>query len=312
MTVTDSATQRYRIITTPEGLPLSFNIALLGSRIAAILIDLFIMAVAVILIYFFFILVASLFFADAKNIILSICMLASFFIFNGYFLFFELKWRGATPGKRAVNLRVVSRNGGPLTTGAVFARNLMRDLELFLPAQALLAPEALYGSAPGWALFLVIIWILIFLFMPMFNTDRARCGDLIAGTIVVEKPEGKLLPDIAENRSTKIDELDVKYIFNDKQLDMYGIKELQVLEEVIRMHSRKRKTTKAIHTVCTKIMQKIGWSSSITRKDEVDFLKAFYKAQRHRLEHGLLLGKRREHKRKGRLVKKKPESDIEE
>jgi len=39
----------------------------------------------------------------------------------------------ATPGKRILGIRVAARNGKALTAEAVFARNAMRELEVFLP-----------------------------------------------------------------------------------------------------------------------------------------------------------------------------------
>ena len=65
----------------------------------------------------------------------------------GYFLAFELGPRGATPGKRLIGIRVASRDGGRLTAEAVIARNLLRDIELFLPLAFIqIAPTGAAGS----------------------------------------------------------------------------------------------------------------------------------------------------------------------
>ena len=64
----------------------------------------------------------------------------------GYFLCFELGPRGATPGKRALGIRVAARGGGRLTAEAVIARNLMRDVEVFIPLIFLLS-----GIGSTWA-----------------------------------------------------------------------------------------------------------------------------------------------------------------
>ena len=67
----------------------------------------------------------------------SAALLLSFALRSFYFIFFELRWQGATPGKRALGLRVIDRKGGRLKPEAVFARNLMREVEMFLPISLL-------------------------------------------------------------------------------------------------------------------------------------------------------------------------------
>ena len=54
----------------------------------------------------------------------------------------------ATIGKRTAGIRVIARDGGPLGAGAVFARNLTRDLEFFLPLTALVQPRLIVQDAP--------------------------------------------------------------------------------------------------------------------------------------------------------------------
>ena len=74
--------------------------------------------------------------------------------------------------------------------------------------------------------------------------------------------------------------------FTDAQLDVYGVYELQVLEDVLR-----RADASAMETVAQRIRHKIRWE----RRDEPPepFLRAFYAALRARLEQRLLLGKRK-------------------
>src|SRR6185369_3579209 len=68
---------------------------------------------------------------------LIIWLLGAFVLRNFWFIYFETGPRGATPGKRWFGLRVATRNGEPLSPDAVVARNLVRELELFLPLAAL-------------------------------------------------------------------------------------------------------------------------------------------------------------------------------
>ena len=95
--------------------------------------------------------------------------------------------RGATPGKRLMGLRVVARDGARLTGGAVIARNAMREIEVFLPL-SFLAAQSAEGTADAFLILFALLWSGIFLFFPLFNRDRLRVGDLVAGH--VGRPHG--------------------------------------------------------------------------------------------------------------------------
>ena len=64
-------------------------------------------------------------------------LLALFLLEWGYFVFFEAVWNGATPGKRALHLRVVKAGGYPLSFMDTVLRNLLRTAD-FLPVGYLL------------------------------------------------------------------------------------------------------------------------------------------------------------------------------
>jgi len=201
-----------------------------------------------------------------------------------YFAFFELAWQGQTPGKRRLRIRAVEARGGPLTAEAIIARNLTRELELFLPMAALFAPEALFAGAPSWARLAATVWMLVFGFLPLFNRDRLRVGDLVAGTVVVRTPDAVLLEDLAVARAREA------IGFTDEQLDVYGVYELQVLEDVLRRRGQAG-SGDALRTVAAKIREKIRWEGPAIADEP--FLDAFYAALRARLERRLLFGKRR-------------------
>lgn len=79
----------------------------------------------------------------------------------GYFFGFELAWRGQTPGKRAVGLRVVTVDGAPPGAVACMVRNLLRLVD------ALPGP---YGVG------VLVIYL---------GGGAQRLGDMAAGTVVV-------------------------------------------------------------------------------------------------------------------------------
>ena len=129
--------RRRRDIITPEGVSIPVELADYGERLGAFFIDWVIWAVATILIYLPIILLIGK--AGGILIAISIALFVGFIIRNLYFVYFEIAWRGATPGKRAVGLRVIDRQGGPLLPTAVIARNLTREVEMFLPLGILMS-----------------------------------------------------------------------------------------------------------------------------------------------------------------------------
>lgn len=269
------ADRRSRSLVSPEGVDLRLQLAGAGERAAAFLIDVAIIVAALLLVT----VVAGGLFAASHSIGLAgIIWLAGFFLLrNGYFTLFELRRRAATPGKRALGLRVVSRNGGRLTADAIVARNLMRELELYMPLNLMLWA----GLTSSWAALAGLAWTGIFALFPLFNRDRMRVGDLLAGTWVVHVPRKALLPDLAAQRPGD------GFDFTTAQVDAYGVHELHALEQVLRLRD-----PDTVEVVAARIRRKIGWTSGA----DIDFLEAFYAALRQRLEGRLLFGHRRRDK----------------
>jgi len=286
-----------REIVTPEGVPLRFTLARAGDRAGAFLVDAVIISTAVVVVT-----VATVMLTVAtRGIGLAVGLLAFFLLRNFYFTWFECLRQGATPGKRLLGLRVIDAHGGSLTPEAVFTRNLMREVELFLPLLALLAPEALLPDVPGWARLPALAWLFVLASLPLFNRDRLRLGDLVAGTVVVLAPRAALREDLSAEGRSKVRSV-ADWTFTPEQLDVYGIQELQVLETLLRQPNRRPATLEA---VAEQIRMKIGLVSLGAGEIDVEaFLRAFYTAQRARLEHRMLLGERRQSKRAGRLKRR--------
>ena len=286
---------RQREIVTPEGVPLHFVVARAGDRIAAFTVDILLIFGASQVV----ILATVVLMGATRGIGLAVGLVAFFLLRNFYFTWFECLWQGTTPGKRAVGVRVIDGHGGILTAEAVFARNLMREVEVFVPLVAVLAPESLLPGIPAGVRWLALAWLFVLALLPLFNRDRLRVGDLVGGTLVVRAPSFVLREDLSAPASAGPSVL----TFTDAQLDLYGIRELQVLESLLR---EARPRAQALEAVAKKIQAKIGWvPPGAARIDDEDFLRAFYTAQRARLEHRMLLGERREAKRPGRLTRKR-------
>lgn len=282
-----------RHIVTPEGVAIPVDLAGRGDRLGALLIDLLVIYGTIAVVAILALLAAA---SDLPaSWAFTMITLLSFLLRSFYFIYFELRWQGRTPGKRALGIRVIDRRGKSLSAESVFARNLMREVEVFIPASVLLnLPFA--GNDP--TLFFVLLWLGVLLALPFFNRDRMRAGDMIAGTWVVKAPKQALLPDIADSTRAETaawDRVPEGLRFSRTQLDVYGIYELQTLEEVLRQSGPH--ADQARRDVAARIQKKISWQPQ--RGQPVDskaFLEAFYTALRGHLETRLLFGERREDK----------------
>ena len=144
---------RYRV-TTPEQVCFSYQLAGLFTRAIAFLIDTAVMAA---------IIIGAVFLgAHAPGIFgIVFILLIVFATFLGYFILFEALWSGQTPGKRAMNIRVMDASGGRLSMANVAIRNLIRMVDM-LP-------------------------VLMFLggVVAFLDPHHRRLGDMAANTIVV-------------------------------------------------------------------------------------------------------------------------------
>src|SRR6185436_2506049 len=164
-----------REIVTPEGIPLRFTLARAGDRAGAFVLDMLAQILVVIAISW----AMSRAVGGEGSWLTAVIVILTFLLLNFYFAFFEVRWQGATPGKRRIGIRVIDARGGQLETSAVLARNLIRELEVWMPMRFLLAGQIVWPDAPGWARLLAAAWGIVFMFMPVFNKDRLRIGDMI-------------------------------------------------------------------------------------------------------------------------------------
>ncbi|QNA83322.1 RDD family protein [Sphingomonas sp. So64.6b] len=269
-----------RSFVTPEGVDLQLELGGAGVRAAAFMID----AVAILVVLIILTIIIGLLLVASRSSAMAILWLIGFFILrNGWFVLFEMGGRGATPGKRLLGLRVVARDGARLSGGAVLARNAMREIEVFLPL-SFLAAQTAQGMADSFLVIFALSWSGIFLFFPLFNRDRLRVGDLVAGTWVVRTVSGELGADIvgAVERA--------RWNFTDAELSLYGEFELQTLENVLRSGREE-----AVATVAATIRAKAGMEEPRHYRagDDFRFLSDYYAALCARLERGMMVGRRR-------------------
>src|SRR5829696_7902189 len=129
------ATEEVLIIETPERVPLHFALASIGNRFIACAIDHTIQIVALFAMVIFLMIIAG--FSDFGNRVTSapswvkaLMIILVFILISWYFAFFEWIWRGQTPGKRWLKLRVIREDGRPIGFFESAVRNLLRNFDM--------------------------------------------------------------------------------------------------------------------------------------------------------------------------------------
>jgi uncharacterized RDD family membrane protein YckC len=150
------------LIETPENVRFTYPAAGVGVRAIAYVIDLGIRLLPVLAAMIILSLSGALLeVVKASGIARTALILLVFGLQWGYYVLFETLWNGASPGKRAVGIRVVMDGGYPVTFTASAVRNLLRVFDA-LPYMYAFGIVAAFVSRKG-----------------------KRLGDLAAGTIVV-------------------------------------------------------------------------------------------------------------------------------
>jgi uncharacterized RDD family membrane protein YckC len=162
-------------IETPEQIALDLPLAGIGSRALAFAFDILLQigAFFIIVSVGFFLVIFSRSLATSAiggvfiNFVPLIMVLAIFLVHWGYFIFFEIRWNGQTPGKRKIQIRVINESGRPITVMEAVARNLLRPID----------------SIGSYAVGLICM---------IMNKQHKRLGDYVAGTLVVyDKPQSR-------------------------------------------------------------------------------------------------------------------------
>lgn len=152
-------------IDTPENIVFDYQVAGLGSRFMAAVVDTILLVLTLLLVNLALWAIldslgVSLF--DTENgWAFALTTLVQFAIFWGFYILFETAWNGQTPGKRWMNLRVIRSDGTPVTLTEVVIRNIIRFVD-FLPANYAVGVTAAF-----------------------IDGQSRRLGDMAAGTLVV-------------------------------------------------------------------------------------------------------------------------------
>lgn len=165
---------------TPENVVLRYDVAGLGSRLVAALLDYVVIGVGATILTIGGAAIAQVVsltpLAGSRYAPLqwlakalgagfpAFSVVLAFLLWWGYFFLCETLWNGQSAGKRWFGLRVVRANGQPVDVVASLVRNVLRVVDLLL--------------------FVGVLVMLI-------DRHSRRLGDLAAGTLVVRQPRGK-------------------------------------------------------------------------------------------------------------------------
>lgn len=161
--------ERDYVVTTPEQVFFHYELAGPVERACAWLVDAGCLIAALIAVG------AAL--SAGGALVLPLAYVASFLIQWGYFVFFEWRWNGATPGKRLLGLRVIQESGVRCTPERLVLRNFLRVVD------GLPLLYALGGL------------------VSLLTRRGQRIGDLAAGTLVVRVPRPAAPEALAEIRT---------------------------------------------------------------------------------------------------------------
>lgn len=156
-------------IVTPEAVVLEFETAGMASRLLATTIDLAIEAAMLFTVLFGLFGLGEVG-LELGGLTAALVYFSLFLLLFGYPAFFETLWRGRTPGKAALGLRVVTVEGAPIRFRHAAIRAILGVVDKYL-----------FTGMVG------IVSLLV-------TRRNQRLGDLVAGTIVLRERSGSAAP----------------------------------------------------------------------------------------------------------------------
>lgn len=166
------------VVATPERVSFDYQVAGLGTRAIAQLLDLLILGGVLLGVWIAAIAVGQ---TGVSTVAYLLALIGSFVVVFGYFWASEAFWSGQTVGKRVFRLRAVGDRGEPMTFAQAGIRNIVRIVD-FLP----------YAYGVG----IVVLFI---------NGKGKRLGDLAAGTVVVKDSDSLQLWQLPGGRPAHVE-----------------------------------------------------------------------------------------------------------
>ncbi len=169
-------------VLTPESVEFVYELAGLGSRMLAVLVDHLILLAMLFVAWVVMLFVGAL----TLGIGFGLGFIVAFLIYFGYFTLYEWRWNGQTPGKRLLDLRVIDDRGINIDLFQSVIRNLFRAIDLM---------PALFNAD-------FVVWGFYGIggLSALLSRRGKRLGDWAAGTLVVRtrrpvKPSAIVAPN---------------------------------------------------------------------------------------------------------------------
>ncbi len=254
-------------IQTPENVAFGYQVAGIGSRFLATLVDTLLIVLLQIAIF----VVSSLimYALDRSGLseelspwVNALYGLVSFVFYTGYYVLFEMLWNGQSPAKRWLGLRVIRRDGTPITLSESLIRNLARLVD-FLPFA--------YGVG------------LITMFI---DKQSRRLGDLAAGTLVVHDRAPISIQSLSVKRTVNLGMQGLTKVSLDGfPVERLSNEDLNMIEDfLIRREQLTHREMLAIQILNT-LHQRLGLlPPTMSRLEAEDTLVAIMQAMQKRME----------------------------
>mgnify|MGYP001036128356 CR=1 FL=1 len=242
---------------TPESVELNFDLAGIGNRTYALIIDYIIWSLILLLVLIFGIFLYFQF-VDMDEFslwIFSIQLLILFLIYVGYFVIFETIWQGQTPGKRYIKIRVIRDDGRPIRLQQATLRALFRPVDDVL--------------------FLGMLLI-------VFSKKEKRLGDWVAGTIVIQ--ETKAFTDTISISETAKDL--ANYLLQEADISKLLPEDFAVIRDYLQRSKSMTKEAKIelSKKLATEIKSIIGLQQIPKKVSAREFLEVVYIAYQQKSE----------------------------
>lgn len=245
-------------IDTPESVHFAYEVAGIGNRFIAALIDTTILFALLILLNLLVLVALNLLgdlaldslFADEPpswlgGLTIAFYALTNFAIYWGYYILFELLWNGQTPGKRFVKIRVLRLDGNPAGFVEVLLRNLVRPVD-FLPG--------------GYGLGLLVM---------LLNEKGRRLGDFAAGTLVIRELATVSLDALAAATTSRLQKTDESLLLAFPEIRRLSSAEYELIQETLARFRRGAISHRAVErlagTVAVRLQSQApqGWESAL-------------------------------------------------
>ena len=250
---------------TPESVELEFTLAGIGNRAYALLIDYIILGLIIVVFLLGALIFNSVLLETIAKLLgstnrlelwlIAVQALIGFFIYVGYFVFYETVWSGQTPGKRYVKIRVIRDDGRPVRLQQSTLRALLRPFD---------------------DLFFIGVFLIV------FNQREKRLGDLVGGTLVIQEEQ----PVTTALKVSKSAKSLAKKLLTDTDISRLLPEDFAVIREYLQRREGMIPNARndVSKQLATQVKQIIGLEKLPAKVDANVFLEAVYEAYQQQVD----------------------------